>query len=138
VPSKEIEGGFACACLYGQRRIVEFLLGKGMDLAAHDGDGQTPLHWAVIGAQLDLVLLLLRHKPPLEAKNRYGGTVLGQALSSEAHSDDPDTYIAILDALNGAGAEIPERHVPVNASVDAWLAERGSHAEPSWHWYGEG
>lgn len=138
VPRKQIEEGFACACLYGQRGIVEFLLGKGMDLAAHDGDGQTPLHWAVIGGRLDLVHLLLRQKPPLEAKNRYGGTVLGQALWSAAHGGDPDTYIAILEALAGAGAKIPERHIPVNSQVDQWLARRGSQAEPSWHWYGEG
>ena len=67
----------------------------------------------------------------------YGGTVLGQALWSAAHGGDPDIYIAILEALVAAGAKIPERHVPVNTRVDAWLAEHGSRAEPSWYWYGE-
>ena len=64
----------------------------------------------------------------------YGGTVLGQTLWSAAHGGDPDVYIAILEALVAAGAKIPERHVPVNTRVDAWLAQRGSHAEPSWNW----
>jgi hypothetical protein len=27
--------------------------------------------------------------------------------------------------------------VPVKARVDAWLAGRGSLAEPEWHWTGE-
>jgi hypothetical protein len=83
------------------------------------------------------VRLLLKHDPPLEAVNSYGGTVLGQALWSAAHGGDAETYIAILEALTAAGAKLPERHVPVNASVDAWLRERGSGVELGWYWYGE-
>ncbi len=82
--------------------------------------------------------LLLRHNPPLDAVNMYGGRVLGQTLWSAAHGGDADLYIAILEALVAVGATIPERHVPVNARVDAWLAQHESQPEPSWHWYGEG
>jgi len=67
----------------------------------------------------------------------YGDTVLGQTLWSAAHGGDPDVYISILDSLVAAGARIPERHVPVNQKVDAWLEKHGSHAEPAWYWYGE-
>jgi ankyrin repeat protein len=134
----ELQAGFRHACGYGRKSVVEFLLDKGVDLAAHGGDGQTPLHWAVVGGQLEVVKLLLRHNPPLDAVNMYGGKVLGQALWSAAHGGDADLYIAILEALVAAGATIPERHVPVNTRVDAWLAQHGSRPEPSWHWYGEG
>lgn len=58
--------------------------------------------------------------------------MLGQTLWSAAHGGDPDAYVAILEALAAAGAKIPERHVPVNARVDTWLAQHGSRAEPSW------
>jgi len=80
---------------------------------------------------------LLQHMAPLEVKNIYEGTVLGQTLWSAAHGGDPDTYIAILEALAAAGAKIAERHTPVNAPVDAWLARHGSVADPSWYWFGE-
>jgi ankyrin repeat protein len=135
---EQLNEGFLFACGYGRNGVVEFLLERGVDLAAHRGDGQTALHWAAMGGQLDTVKLLLRHNPPLEAKNVYGGTVLGQTMWSAAHGGDADAYIAILEALVAAGAKVPERHTPVNARVDAWLAQHGSRAEPGWYWYGEG
>ncbi len=135
---EQLNEAFAYACGYGRNSVVEFLLTKDVDLAAPRGGGdQTALHWAVIGGNLDTVKLLLRHNAPLEVKNVYGGTVLGQTLWSAAHGGDPDVYIAILEALTAAGAKIPERHVPVNTRVDAWLAQRGSRAEPSWNWDAE-
>ena len=134
---EQLEEGFLFACAYGHSDVVEFLLGKGADLGAHSRDGQTGLHWAVIGGHLDTVKLLLRHKAPLEVKNTYGGTVLDQTLWSAAHGGDPDAYIAILEELVVAGAMVPERHVPVNTRVDAWLAQHGSRADRSWYWNGE-
>lgn len=134
---EQFEQAFLFACGYGPSDVVEFLLGKGADLTAHRGDGQTGLHWAVIGGHLETVKLLLRSKAPLEVKNTYGGTVLDQTLWYAAHGGDPDAYIAILEALVAAGAKVPERHVPVNTRVDAWLAKQGSRAERSWYWYGE-
>ncbi len=95
---------------YGRNTVVEFLMDNGADLAAHRADGQTALHWAIVGAHPDTVKLLLRHNPPLEQQNAYGGTPLGQALWSAANGDnaDPQTYIEILEALAGAGAKIPK------------------------------
>jgi len=101
---KLLKEGFLYACQYGRNNVVEFLLKKGMDLAWHSGDGQTALHHAVIGGHLETVKLLLRYQPPLEAMNVYGGTVWGQALWSAAHGGDPETYVAILEALAAAGA----------------------------------
>ena len=133
---EQLNEGFVYACGYGHDNVVEFLLTKGVDLAAQAG-GQTGLHWAVIGEHLDIVKLLLRHDAPLEVANMFGGTVLDQALWSAAHGGDPNVYISILEVLVTAGAKVPERHVPVNALVNAWLAQHGSRPEPSWYWYGE-
>ena len=134
---EQMNEGFVYACEYGRSVVVEFLIEKGVDPATNGGTGQTALHWAVIGGGLDIVTLLLKHGAPLEAENAYGGTVLNQALWSGAHGGDPDLYIAILEALLGAGAKLPERHVSVNMKVDEWLDRQGSHAEPAWHWQGE-
>jgi ankyrin repeat protein len=131
---EQLSEGFVYACGYSHNSVVEFLLEKDVDLAAQSGGGQTGLHLAAISGHLDTVKLLLRHNPPLEVKNMYGGTVLGQTLWSAAHGGDPDVYIAILEALVAAGAKIPERHVPATRRVNAWLAEHGSRAEPSWYW----
>jgi hypothetical protein len=132
--SEQRNQGFLYACGYGRNSVVESLLKKNADLLAQRRDGQTPLHMAVIGGHLGTVKLLLRQNAPLEVKNVYGGTVLGQTVWSAAHGGDPDVYIAIMEALFGAGAKIPERHTPVNTPVDAWMAAHGSRAEPSWHW----
>jgi ankyrin repeat protein len=134
---EQMEAGFFYACGYGQTDVVEFLLEKGVDLASHSGDGQTGLHWAVIGGHLDTVKSLLPRNPPLEVKNMYGGTVLGQTLWSAAHDGDPELYIKIIETLIAAGAGVPRHHVPVNKKVDDWLEKHGSHAEPTWYWYDE-
>lgn len=131
---KQFESGFLYACGYGHTQVVEFFLAKGVDLATHGGDGQTGLHCAVIGGHLETVKLLLRHNPLLEAKNIYGGTVLGQTLWSAAHDGDSEIYIKIIEALLAAGAKLPPRHTPVNPRIDAWLYKHGSHVEPTWYW----
>jgi len=137
VTKEQIEAAFRYACGYGRTEAVEFLLNKGIDLGAHSGDGQTALHYAAIFGKLDIIKLLLAHNAPLELKNRYGGTVLGQTLWSAAHGGDPEIYAQIIETLIAAGAKVPERHVPVNASTDALLERYGSRPEPSWNWFGE-
>ncbi len=121
--------GFGYACEYGRKNVVQFLLEKDAGLVAQMANGQTGLHMAAIGGQLEIVKLLLPYKPPLDVQNRFGGTVLGQTLWSAAHGGDPDVTLGILEALVAAGAPLPQRHVPVNARVDRWLAERGSRVE---------
>jgi len=130
VTKEELRDAFLWACEYGRSSVIEFLLAKGVDLAVHSRDGQTGLHWAVIGGQLETVKLLLRHKAPLEVENSYGGTVLRQALWSAPHGGDPDIYVAILETLAEAGVKIPAHHAPINKRVDEWLEQHGSHAEP--------
>jgi hypothetical protein len=134
---ERLQVGFAMACCFGQRETAEFLIDKDAQIGEPDDQEHTPLHWAVIGGHLEVVELLLGHDAPLELENVYGGTPLGQGLWSAAHGGDAEVYVAILEALTAAGAKLPERHVPVNPRIDAWLEERGSHAEPKWYWWGE-
>ena len=134
---KQLQSAFTHACAWGRLNVVKFLLDKGVDLGGHHGDGQTPLHCAAICGQLETIKFLLKQNAPLEAKNIYGGTVLGQTLWSAAHGGDPKVYAAIIKVLIDAGARVPERHVPVNKPIDDLLRGYGSVPEPTWYWYGE-
>jgi ankyrin repeat protein len=134
---KAVQSAFSHACSWGRQNVVEFLLDKDADLTDGGGDGQTPLHCAAICGQLELIKFLLKFKPPLEARNIYGGTVLGQTLWSAAHGGDPLLYAEIIETLIAAGAKVPPRHVPVNKPIDDLLRGYGSEPEPTWYWYGE-
>lgn len=134
---KELQVALKQACTWGHLNVVKFLLDKGVDLSRDRIDGQTPLHCAAIGGQLETIKFLLKQNAPLEVKNIYGGTVLGQTLWSAAHGGDPKLYAEIIKVLIAAGAQVPERHVPVNKSIDDLLRGYGSVPEPTWYWYGE-
>jgi len=67
----------------------------------------------------------------------YGGTVLGQTMWSAAHGGNTRVYSKIIKTLIEAGAKVPERHVPVNKTIDTLLRKYGSVPEPTWYWYGE-
>ena len=84
--------------------VVEYLLGRGVDIAA--STGWTALHHATGGGGPRMIDLLIRRGAPLEKLNRYGGTVLCQALWYAFHGDPERIreHAAILDALIAAGA----------------------------------
>lgn len=134
---KQLHSALKLACTWGWLNVVEFLLDKDVDSSGDQGDGQTPLHCAAIGGQLETIKFLLKQNAPLEATNIYGGTVLGQTLWSAAHGGDPKLYAAIIKVLIDAGAKVPERHVPVNKPIDDLLRGYGSVPEPAWYWFGE-
>jgi ankyrin repeat protein len=80
--NSQMERGFLWACEYGRDEVVEFLFQRKVAIETQADIGQTALHCAVIGGRLDTVKLLLHHGAPLEAKNSYGASALGQALWS--------------------------------------------------------
>ena len=136
VTADVVNAGFRHACSYGRDDIVEYLVERGVDLAAHSGDGQTGLHCAGMSARLDTVRILLEHGAPLEARNSYGGTVLGQTLWSAAHGGDPMLFAPVVEALIAAGAKLYPAP-PVNAEIDAILTRHGCPPDPTMWWYGE-
>jgi hypothetical protein len=102
---EQMERALLWACEYGHDGVVNFLLDRGVPIQSQANTGQTPLHWAVIGAQTFTITLLLSRGADLEAKNAYGGTPLGQALWSAGHSDSIIDYQRIADLLKLHGAK---------------------------------
>jgi ankyrin repeat protein len=119
VSPREIERAFHAACAYGHGDVARFLLDRGVDIAALDG--QTALHLAAHEGHLETVRLLLSRGAPLEVKNRYGGTVLDQTLWSAVHGDAGVDYLPIVEALIDAGAAVePGRSTGIER-IDAVL-----------------
>ncbi|MGO9256237.1 MAG: ankyrin repeat domain-containing protein [Bryobacteraceae bacterium] len=124
---KQIQSGLNWACEYGRNKVVEFLLEKGADPGAAGDNGQTALHWAAIGGHLDTVESLLERKAPLEVKNVYGGTVLGQAAWCVMHGDRRVDYIPIVETLLRAGAKVQGAGYPTgNERLDELLRRHGA------------
>jgi hypothetical protein len=66
---------------------------------------------------LETIKLLLRRGASLEARNCYGGTVLGQALWSAVNANNGIDYVRITETLLEAGAKIEEGSM-------AWVAKQ--------------
>ena len=113
----QIERGFLLACEYGRNNVVEFLLQRGVSPQVQANTGQTALHSAVIGGQVDTIALLLTHGAQLEAKNCYDGTALGQALWSAIHGDSSIDYVPVIELLLKSGAMVEE-------GTMTWLAQQ--------------
>lgn len=108
--------GFVWACGFGKTSVVDFLLERGVNVAATlKHHGQTGLHAAAAGGHVDTVRLLLRRRAPVDVRDdRFGGTPLGWALYGWSMGETPDPradYYAVVTLLVAARA-------PVNA---AWL-----------------
>jgi len=85
-PEKQLMRAFMYACIYGHTAVAAWLIERGVDPGVQDDDGYTGLHWAGHGGHVELVKFLLSRRVPLELKNCYGGTVLGQVLWSAANN----------------------------------------------------
>jgi ankyrin repeat protein len=122
-PRAQVERAFVWACTYGRAAVVEYLLDQGIDPAVVDDDRMTGLHWAAAHKHLEVVELLTRRRAPLEARNRWGGTVLDStvffALQRPANAA---SYSPVLQSLIDAGADVRVVEYPTgNAVVDALL-----------------
>jgi hypothetical protein len=100
-----IEQAFIRACQHGHNSICEFLLDQGVDPAAQVDVGQTGMHYAAHSGQVETVKTLVARNAPLEVKNMYGGTVLGQALWS-AFNEPHTNHLTIVEVLIAAGAHV--------------------------------
>ena len=80
---------------------LEALRAPGTDVDAAQGDGTTPLHWAVYKVDRELVAELLARGAKADATNKYGSSPLAEA----AKLGDLGLVKQLLDA--GANVESP-------------------------------
>jgi hypothetical protein len=122
-PKANLDLAFVWAAMHHRTGVVDLLLRKGVDPGATDQRRWTALRWAAFSGYMDTVQLLLAWKPPLEAKNEYEGTVLGQTLWSTVHEGRAAELLPIIEKLVEAGAKVnpdwlrPDLHPPLDPRV---------------------
>jgi hypothetical protein len=94
-----------CASFLGRARVVAYLLDKGVDPVAGMRSGMNGFHYAASCGRLDVVKVMIDRHVSTEIVNRYGGTVLGQALWSAIYEHET-THADIIEALIDGGAKI--------------------------------
>jgi hypothetical protein len=118
----EAAEALTCACFLGERETAEYLILKGLDPSGGGRTGMNAVHWAANRGQVETLRLLLRHRVPLETRNMYGGTVLGQTVWSAVNQPGPGQLEAIAELL-GAGADLKAVELPTgDPRVDAVLS----------------
>jgi len=96
---------FAAACMLGHAPSVAYLLDNGVDPYAGMRTGLAGFHYAASSGRLDVVRLLVERKVPMEVKNMYGGTVLGQAIWSAVY-EHTSQHAEIIEMLIEGGAVV--------------------------------
>ena len=123
------------AAALGHANVVTFLADRGVRLSATDHRGFSALHWAAFQGHRDVINVLLARRAPLEIRNVYGGTVLGQTVWAATHVDGVFhgatftrvDYAPIVERLLAAGARADVVHLPSgNSPLDAILARHGA------------
>jgi ankyrin repeat protein len=107
----QMKDGFSWACEYGRTEVVEFLLTRGMDVAARlRPHQQTGLHWAAMGPHVETVRLLLRSGSPIDVRDEtFGVTALEWALYGwgvEKRRDERGAFYEVVRMLTKAGAAV--------------------------------
>jgi ankyrin repeat protein len=127
-PKSHVDRAFVWACRFGRTAVVELLLEHGVDPAVTDDDGMTGLHWAAANGHLDVAELLTERGAPLEARNRWGGTVLASTLYFALQRQrDWVRYSATIEVLIAAGAELSAVTYPTgNNRADELLKRLGA------------
>lgn len=90
---------------------VRMMLAAGLPVDARSQHGATPLHWAAHHGNLEMLENILRHSPPLDARDDdFKGMPLDWAIhgSRETEEEKLPAYVAIVRALIMAGAKRPE------------------------------
>jgi ankyrin repeat protein len=138
-PDANLERALVWAAAFGRTAVVDFLLAHGVDPAATDNNAMTGLHWAAANRHLDVVKLLIERGAPLEARNRWGGTVLDSTVYFALQpSADWTRYSAVMETLIDAGADVSAVPYPTGSeAVDEFLARYGpssgiESARPRW------
>ncbi len=129
-PTLHIELALAWACKFARADVAEFLLDIGVNPVSKDGYDMTALHWAAPNGMIGVVRRLLTLGAPLEALNRWEGTVLGSTTHFAIHMPVKGVdYPAMLEMLIAAGADVNAAYPSGNEPIDALLRQHGAGLE---------
>lgn len=137
----------------GNRQAALELIAEGADVNAAQGDGTTPLHWAVYRIDTELTGSLLENGANADAVNRYGSSPIAEAVKvshpalaamlldagADPESPNLDGQTVLMLTARSGSLEIARLLVEYGADVNAreswrgqtalmWAAE-GRHAE---------
>jgi len=85
------------------------------------------LHWAAPNGMTEVVARLLALGAPLEALNRWEGTVLSSTIHFAIHMPVKGVdYPAVLETLIAAGADVNAAYPSGDERIDAFLRRHGA------------
>jgi hypothetical protein len=126
-PTLHIELALAWACKFARPDVAGFLLDAGVNPASKDGYDMTALHWAAPNGMIGVMRRLLALGAPLEALNRWEGTVLGSTIHFAVHMPVKGVdYPAVLELLIAAGANVNAAYPSGDERIDALLKRHGA------------
>jgi hypothetical protein len=113
-------------------RAVRLMMAAGWPVDARGEHDMTPLQWAAWHGNAEMVQQILRYQPQLELDCAHGITALGCALHGSENGWHRNTgnYVAVVEALLGAGAKTPNVTDDLEASepVREVLRQREEHS----------
>ncbi len=112
---------------------VEAMLDRGFPVTATSQHGAMPLHWAAWHGNPDMVRAVLRHHPPLDARDRdHDGTAMGwlihgaiggwKGISTGQH--DQCAPLLLEAGLTVDEAELPTGHDALDRVLREWFVKR--------------
>src|SRR6202047_4809055 len=102
-PALAADGSLAGLIQAGHRDAALKMIAAGADVNAAQGDGTTPLHWAVYKLDADLARALLERGAKPDVVNNYGSSPLAEA----AKAANARLVEMLLDA--GSNVEVPNQ-----------------------------
>ncbi len=126
----------------GNLGIARELIAEDADVNAAQGDGTTPLHWAVYKADMPLVRELLAHGAHANVANSFGATPLAEAIKvanlelvellleagADAAAVNQDGQTTLMLAARTGSVELAKLLLEHGADIDAREAWRGQTA----------
>ena len=135
-------GNLAALIQSGDRAAALKEIAAGADVNAAQGDGTTPLIWAVYKVDAELVATLLKHGANPNLANKYGSSPLAEAVKiadaritkqlldagADVESPNADGQSALMLAARTGALEVAKELVAHGANVNAKEAWRGQTA----------
>lgn len=136
------DGSLAGLIQSGEREAALAMLRGGANVNEAQGDGTTPLHWAVYKVDAPLVAELLKRGAKPDAMNSYGSSPLSEAVKladaglvkalldagADVESPNQDGQTALMLAAREGALDVVQQLVEHGADVNAKEAWRGQTA----------